>query len=121
MRSGKEGDDPMTIKTILCAASGGTASDGAIELACRLARKYQAHLEGFHVRLDPRELLAAMSGDGLGLGMAGIGGWMEQMTADAAARAGKTKAAFDAAVARHGPAPAASAKISASAVWREEV
>jgi len=34
----------MTFKTILAAASGGSASDGTIELACRFARRFGAHL-----------------------------------------------------------------------------
>jgi nucleotide-binding universal stress UspA family protein len=111
----------MSIKTILAAASGGTASNGALELACRLAKRFEAHLEALHVRIDPREILAATAGDGFGMGMPMAGEWMDQIAADAADLAGKTKAAFDAAVSRHGLAPAASpTKSPASAGWREE-
>ena len=49
----------MTIKTILAAASGGSASDGTIELASRFARRFGAHLEGFHAKPDPRDLFPA--------------------------------------------------------------
>jgi hypothetical protein len=107
----------MTYKTILAAASGGTANDGVIELACRLARRFEAHVEGFHVQVDPREVLMAVA-DGLGTPLSG--NWIDEMMAEAAATAGKTKAAFDAAVARHGLAKAdAPPKIAASAAWRE--
>ena len=49
----------MGIKTNLVAASGGTASGGAIDVACRLAQRFCAYLEGYHARLDiPGDLLA---------------------------------------------------------------
>jgi hypothetical protein len=32
----------MAIKTILVAASGGTATDGTIELACQLAQRFRS-------------------------------------------------------------------------------
>jgi hypothetical protein len=47
----------MGVRTILVAASGGTASNGALELACRLAQRFDAHLEGLHIRIDPLPLL----------------------------------------------------------------
>ena len=55
----------MTIQTILYAASGGSAGEGAAELACLLARRFGAHIEGFHVRADPRQAALAF-GDGFG-------------------------------------------------------
>ena len=111
----------MAIRTILVAASGGTANDGAIELACHLAKQCKAHLEGFHVRIDPRELLTAMASDGLGVGMPLAGEWMEQISTDAANLATKTKSGFEAAITRHGlPLTATPQKNSASAAWREE-
>jgi len=51
----------MTIRTILAAASGGTATNGAIELACRFARRFDAHIEGFHAKADPRTLMRNIS------------------------------------------------------------
>ena len=108
----------MAIRSILACASGGTASEGMIEAACRLARRFEAHLEGFHVRPEPREMLM-FAGDGFGLPLAGD--WIDQFSSEAAARAAKAKAAFATAVARHRLAMAeASPKTKPSAAWREE-
>jgi hypothetical protein len=41
------------MKTILACASGGSASNGAVELACRFADRLRVHIEGFHVLIDP--------------------------------------------------------------------
>ncbi len=113
----------MTIKTILAAASGGTASNGAVELACRFARRFEAHIEGFHAKADPRDLFT-YSGDGFGMAMSGE--FIDKFVADAAALAGKAKAAFETTAARHGiplssaPSNALPLKTAASAAWREE-
>ena len=113
----------MTIKTILVAASGGSASDGAIELACRFARRFGAHLEGFHAKPDARDLLT-YSGDGFGMSISGE--FVDRFVKDAEAIATKTKAAFNAAAARHdiplsaAPSQLLPEKIGASAAWREE-
>ncbi|HYB10451.1 MAG TPA: hypothetical protein VEJ16_12335 [Alphaproteobacteria bacterium] len=108
----------MTIKTILVAASGGSASNGAVELAGRLARRFEAHLEGFHVRVDPLAVVA-VAADGFGTPLAGA--WMDQIANEAAELAKKSKVAFDAAAARHRlPMTAGGPKATASAVWREE-
>ena len=53
----------MVIRTILVALSGGKASEGAAETACRLAVKFDAHLEALHVRADPREILPDLGMD----------------------------------------------------------
>ncbi len=113
----------MTIKTILAAASGGSASDGTVELACRFARRFGAHLEGFHARPDPRDLFT-YSGDGFGMSMSGE--FIDRFIKDADAIATKTKAAFGAAAAKHqlpltaAPSQQISDKIAASAAWHEE-
>ena len=112
----------MTVKTILAAASGGSASDGAVELGCRLARRFGAHLEGFHARPDARDLFT-YSGDGFGMSMSGD--FIDRFTKDAETLVAKTKASFDATVARHklplGGSPLAiPSKIEASASWHEE-
>ncbi len=109
----------MTIRTILAAASGGSASDGAVELSCQLARRFEAHLEGFHVRLDPRELIVAASfGD---FAMLIDGAWIDQVTAEAGVAAAKTKAAFMATLRRHGFALADNPpQTGPSAAWHEE-
>jgi nucleotide-binding universal stress UspA family protein len=110
--------DAMAFKTILAAASGGTASDGAVELACRLARRFESYLEGFHVRIDPLAI-AAMASDGFGAPL--VGEWIEQIEIEAADRAKRTKAAFSGAVARHGLSLSdASPPSPASVVWRED-
>lgn len=81
----------MTIRTILAATSGGTASRGAVALGCQLAQRFAAHLECFHVRVDPRELiLAASYGD---YGMLMDGAWMERVEADAEETAVRTRTA----------------------------
>ena len=113
----------MTIKTILAAASGGSASDGAIEMGCRLARRFGAHLEGFHAKPDPRDLFT-YSGDGFGMSMSGE--FVDRFIKDAEAIATKTKAAFATAAGRHQiavsdtPSQGIPEKIGASASWREE-
>ena len=108
----------MTIKTILAAASGGTASDGAIEAACRLARRFEAHVEGLHIRADAAQLIMA-AGDGFGMPIAGE--FIDKFNEDVTSAAKKTKATFEAALKRHGiPLAAKPPKSGASAAWREE-
>ena len=53
----------MSIHTIFLAASGGSAGQGAAELACRLARRFKAHVEGYHVRVDPSQAALAIWGE----------------------------------------------------------
>ena len=53
----------MAIRTILVPLSGGAATDGAIETACRLAHRFGAHIEALHVRADPRETLAPLGAE----------------------------------------------------------
>lgn len=88
----------MSVKTILAAASGGTASEGAIELACRLARRFGAHLEAFHARPDPRDLFL-YSGDAMGMSMTGE--FIDRFIKDADTIVNRTKASFEATIARH--------------------
>ena len=112
----------MPIKTILVAVSGGSATDGAIELACRLASRLSAHVEGYHVLVDPRAVFAAV---GAGGGVAVSDSFIEEMSADAAVGAIKAQAAFNAQP--HGlayqelpPQPGAGGDRS-SCCWRQEV
>jgi nucleotide-binding universal stress UspA family protein len=120
--SGKE--SAMTFKTILAAASGGSASDGAIELACRFARRFGAHLEAFHAKPDPRDLFA-YSTDAFGNSMSGD--FVDRFVKDSDGIAAKTKASFEATIAKHqigisaAPSLGLPQKIAASASWREEV
>jgi nucleotide-binding universal stress UspA family protein len=114
----------MTYKTILAAASGGSANDGTIELACQFARRFGAHLEAFHAKPDPRDLFT-YSTDSFGTSMSGD--FVDRFVKDSDAIAGKTKAGFEATIARHqiaistAPSPGLPGKIAASAAWREEV
>lgn len=111
-----------SIKTILAAASGGSASSGAVEVACRMARRFEAHVEGFHAKPDPFELLRYDSG----IGASFSDTFIEKFTADANAAAAKVRADFVAALARHGmdlmprAAGALPGTVGASADWREE-
>jgi nucleotide-binding universal stress UspA family protein len=109
----------MALRAILAAASGGTASNGAIELGCRLARRFGAHLECFHVQTDPREIIMWASE---GFGMPVAGDWIDRFTEDVEKQAKKTRTAALAAVARHGiPIVEKPPRSEASAAWREEV
>jgi nucleotide-binding universal stress UspA family protein len=117
----------MEFRTILAAVSGGKASAGVVELACRLARRFASHLEAYHVRFDPRELVV-MAADGLGTPL--TGDIIETATRDAAAAAAHAQQMFDAAVKRHAiarraePPPLGSDPAllhQASAHWHEEV
>jgi len=109
----------MSIKTILTGISGGSATSGAIELSCRLAKQFGAHLEGLHVRLDPAQL-AAMACVG-GYAMPMDGEWTDRMNSDADTLARKMNKSFDDALRQHGmaatdqPGPA-----GASGAWRDE-
>jgi nucleotide-binding universal stress UspA family protein len=113
----------MNIKTILVGASGGSSSDGAIELACRIAQRLGVHVEGFHVKADPMEVVAFADG---GMGMAISGDFFDRFEAEVDSLATKTKAAFESAVTQHGipwtggSSSASPPKLTASAAWREE-
>jgi nucleotide-binding universal stress UspA family protein len=114
----------MTFKTILAAASGGSASDGTLELACRFARRFGAHLEAFHAKPDPRDLFT-YSTDSFGTSMSGD--FVDRFVKDADTIAAKTKASFEATIARHqisvstGSSLSLPEKIAASATWHEEI
>jgi nucleotide-binding universal stress UspA family protein len=111
----------MSIRTILAAVSGGSASAGAIEAAFTLARRLNAHVEALHVHADERE--AMMYGDAFSVPMTGE--VSERIAAEADATAATARSGFDAAVARQGlrlasAPPAAGAAASPTAAWREE-
>ena len=110
-----------TIKTILAPTSGGSASAGAVELACIVARRFEAHIEGFHAKPDLFELLRY---DTIGATLTDT--FIEKFDKDTAAVAAKVKAEFVAALARHRmslalqPPNALPGSIGASADWHEE-
>ena len=107
----------MSLRTILVAASGGSASEGAVETACRLAKRLGAHLEGFHVKVDPAQV-AILAADGFGMPVAGD--WIDRLIEDADKLADKNKAAFAATVERNGLRMSATPQTQASASWRVE-
>jgi len=82
----------MSIETILVAASGGSASDGAVTLAGRLAQRFGAHLEVFHAHGDPREAAIAL-GDGFAAPVAVD--LIERATEEIGAAAGRAKRQFE--------------------------
>ncbi|HKX09089.1 MAG TPA: universal stress protein [Stellaceae bacterium] len=116
----------MSIHAILYAASGGSAGQGAAELACRLARRFEAHVEGFHVRADPSQAVLAF-GDGFGSPV--VGDMIERTAQEEGDAAARAKQQFDQAIASHKltlrsepPAlePGAAVTPQATAAWREE-
>jgi nucleotide-binding universal stress UspA family protein len=109
----------MPIKTILAGLSGGTASRGALELACRLAGRFGAHLEGLHVGLDVEEVMLSAGASGFALPVDGR--WIDEITANATTMADKVKASFAEAAARNGLALADRPEPGkAGASWRME-
>src|SRR6266568_2877635 len=88
----------MTIRTILAAISGGVASEGAIETACGLAKRFGAHVEGLHVKPDPADVLPLFGTD---LGVPMYSNLLKLAEEQVVESAGRAKAAFAAAVAHH--------------------
>ncbi len=109
----------MAIRTILAGLSGGTASAGTTELACRFAAAFGAHLEALHVRMDVTGFLIGAGAEGLAA--AADMRWAEEVSAAIETRAEQTRAGFTAAAARHGlPLAANLAPAEQGAFWREE-
>ncbi len=106
----------MALKTILVAASGGAASDAAIETACRAAQRTGARLEALHVKPDPRQIVATMA-DGFGMPLSGA--WFDRLVANSDALAEKTKTSFEGIAKRHNLALVAE-RGKSSAAWRVE-
>lgn len=114
----------MNIRRVLVGVSGGSSSNGAVECACRIARRFDAHAEGFHVKADPLDLVPFSDG---GMSMAAVSGdFFDKYIEDIESFAAETKTKFELAVARHGLAWAdglsstQAQNARASAVWREE-
>jgi len=107
----------MSVKSILVAASGGTASDGAVDIACRLAKRLGAHLEGLHVKVDPTQIVMLAAG---GYAMPIAGDWIDRLVADSDALAEKTQAAFAAIAERNGLTMTTLSRSQGAASWRVE-
>jgi nucleotide-binding universal stress UspA family protein len=115
----------MAIRTILVPLSGGAASEGAVETACRLAKRFGAHLEVLHARADPSEALPFPGQD---IGMPVAAEFIDLAVRESEEAAKKARAIFDAVVARHAiplhhrpldQKPASSGSVTAC--WREEI
>ena len=109
----------MAIRTIFAAASGGSASNGAMGLACQFAHRLNAHVEGFHVIPD-RQTLFGADGEGFAMMNAAL---TDSLLEAGAANALKTRAGFDEIVKRHQLAKRNSPTLQhdgPSACWREE-
>ena len=110
----------MTIRTILAAASGGAASAGAIGLACLLARRFEARVEGFHVLPDAS---AAFAAAGQGIGSPASVGLVNQVIEEAAVTAAQARALFEDITRRHAIAHGSTPQLATRrplASWREE-
>ena len=114
----------MAIRTILVPLSGGAATEGTIETACRLARRFAAHIEALHVRTDPRESLPLLAPD---ISASVTDELIAMAARESEAKAAKAKSIFNAVVLNHklplrdkpfGTGRAASG--SPSAQWRDE-
>jgi nucleotide-binding universal stress UspA family protein len=91
-------EESVEIRTILAAVSGGAASSGVVDLACRLALRFDSHVEALHVQPDPREMVVAAA-DGFAMPLSGE--IMERARQDAADTAAAARRIFDAAMAQH--------------------
>jgi nucleotide-binding universal stress UspA family protein len=79
------------IKTILVPSTGSGVDDGVFATALAVARRFGAHLEFLHVRLDAAALAVAMTADG---GSPMLGTLTEQLEADADRREAGAKQKF---------------------------
>lgn len=118
----------MSIRTILLALGGGSASLGAADTACRIANRFDAHLEGLHVRQDPRMVgidYGAGVGAGLGVGAPVTAEFFEGLEAAENEVSEVSRRAFDRALASYQigllNVPTGGKPSRASADWREEI
>lgn len=100
--------------------SGGTASNGTCEVACRLAARFGAHLTGLHVRPDVSGILIAAGAEGLAA-TAAIR-WQLDASEALKVRHDQATADFAAAALRHHLPTVSSAETPAlpGAVWEEQ-
>ncbi len=110
----------MAIKTIMAGVSGGTASNGTCEIACRLAARFRAHLTALHVRPDVSGMVIAAGAEGLAA--AAAIGWAMDTSESLSARQDQTKAHFAETALRHRLSMATSVETPASpgAMWEEQ-
>jgi nucleotide-binding universal stress UspA family protein len=110
----------MAVKTILAALSGGTASNGTCEIACRLAARFGAQLTGLHVRPDVSGMVIAAGAEGLAAAAAIH--WTMDAAESLESRQAQVEADFAETALRHRLSVATSVETCASpgAVWEEQ-
>lgn len=110
----------MAIKTIMTGLSGGTASDGTCEIACRLAARFGANLTALHVRPDVSGMVIAAGAEGLTAAAALR--WTMETSESLTAIQAQTHVDFATTALRHSLSVAAGAETPASpgAVWEEQ-
>jgi nucleotide-binding universal stress UspA family protein len=110
----------MAIKTIMAGMSGGSASNGTGEIACRLAARFGAHLTALHVRPDVSGMVIAAGAEGLAA--AAAISWTIDTAESLAARQAQAEADFTATAFRHRLSVGTGVETSASpgAVWEEQ-
>jgi nucleotide-binding universal stress UspA family protein len=108
------------IKTILVPSTGSERDDAVFATALTVARRFESHLDGLHVRPDAAALAVALTSDAGGPAM--LGGLTERLEADADRREARAKYLFDAFCRREGLKlrEAPSAEPGPSAAWRRE-
>src|SRR5258708_38578240 len=80
------------IKTILVPANGDESDAAAFATAAGLARKFSAHIDVLHIRLDPVEAAVGLTVDTVGGTL--ITGLIESLEHDAAERETKVRDSF---------------------------
>jgi len=110
----------MGIKRIMAGLSGGTASNGTCEIACRLAARFGAHLTGLHVRPDVSAMVMAAGAEALAA--TATMNWAMDLSEALTAKQDQARSEFNATALRHHLSVAASAETSASpvAAWEEQ-
>lgn len=107
----------MTIRSILIGASGGAASDGALELGCHLASRFHARVEAFHGGVDAAGLALAAQTGAVPLDKR----WAAEVASAATTLEGRTRVSFAKIAARHGLSPGGAVPSEPGAWWSSAV
>ncbi len=115
------------IKTILVPATGSDADAAVFASALAVGRRFDAHLDFLHVRVDATTIATSMAADGAG-GAAMVGGLVEQLDQEASRREERARRHFDEFCAREGlaivetpPDPSGPAPSGPSAQWTHRI
>lgn len=110
----------MTIKSVLATVSSDEVGKSVLEVALQIAQGFNAHIEAFHARADPRGLVP-YTGEGMDGSM--IEEIMEVTEREGGERATTARRMFDAFRSRHdvelADAPRSPEKVTVA--WREEM